>query len=149
MFLFRCLTFESLRALICSRSFRRKCTTLTVASFFRQWLVFFVSSRSVHFFVHLFNIINLNYQNILETPEPRPKQKHRRPEPRKHRIPPLVFFTLIFFRHYATHFEVFWIPLKGLPFVCFDILQHSGCQKIPKGPPFYIFRHCDTVQNSH
>ena len=22
-------------------------------------------------------------------------------------------------------------------------------KKIPKGPPFYIFRHCDTVQKSH
>ena len=35
---------------------------------------------------------------------------------------------------------------KGSPFVCFDNLQHNGCQKIPKGPPFYIFRHCDTVK---
>ena len=35
---------------------------------------------------------------------------------------------------------------KGSPFVCFDILQHNGCQKIPKGPPFYIFWHCDTVK---
>ena len=37
---------------------------------------------------------------------------------------------------------------KGPPFICFDILQHNGCQKISKGPPFYIFRHCDTVQKS-
>ena len=68
-----------------------------------QWLVFFVSStRSVHF-LSLFNIINLNYQNILETPEPRPKQKHRRPEPRKHRTPFGVFHS-DFFRHSATFF---------------------------------------------
>ena len=46
-------------------------------------------------------------------------------------------------------FEVFWIAPEGPPFICFDILQHNGCQKIAKGPPFYIFRHCDTVQKSH
>ena len=81
-------------------------------------------------------------------PETRTKQKHRRPELRKHRIPLGVFHS-DFFRHYATFFEVFfWIPPKGLPFVCFNILQHNGCQKFSKGPPFYIFRHCDTVQMS-
>ena len=46
-------------------------------------------------------------------------------------------------------FETFWIAPKGPPFICFDILQHNGCQKIPKSPPFYNFRHCDTVQKSH
>ena len=46
-------------------------------------------------------------------------------------------------------FEIFWIAPKDAPFICFDILQHNGCQKIAKGPPFYIFRHCDTVQKSH
>ena len=45
-------------------------------------------------------------------------------------------------------FETFWIAPKGHPFICFDILQHIGCRKIAKGPPFYIFRHCDTVQKS-
>ena len=24
-------------------------------------------------------------------------------------------------------------------FICFDILQHNGCQKGPKGPPFTFF----------
>ena len=49
-------------------------------------------------------------------------------------------------------FETFWIEIfspKGPPFNFFDVLQHNGCQKIAKGPPFYIFRHCDTVQKSH
>ena len=46
-------------------------------------------------------------------------------------------------------FETFWIAPKGHPFVCIDILQHNGCRKIAEGPPFYIFRHCDTVQKSH
>ena len=72
-------------------------------------------------------------------PEPRPKQKHRRPEPRKHRVPPLVFFILIFFGTMRLFFQVLLIPPKGLSFVRFDILQHNGCQKIPKGPPFTVF----------
>ena len=46
-------------------------------------------------------------------------------------------------------FETFWIAPNGPPFICFDILQYNGCQKIAKGPPFYIFWHCDTVQKSH
>ena len=36
-------------------------------------------------------------------------------------------------------FEVFWIAPEGPPFICFDILQHNGCQKIAKGPPFTFF----------
>ena len=36
-------------------------------------------------------------------------------------------------------FEIFWIEIffpKGSPFNFFDVLQHNGCQKIAKGPPF-------------
>ena len=36
-------------------------------------------------------------------------------------------------------FETFWIAPKGPSFICFDILQHNGCQKIAKGPPFTFF----------
>ena len=36
-------------------------------------------------------------------------------------------------------FKKNWIAPKGLPFVCLDVLQHNGCQKIPKGPPFTFF----------
>ena len=50
----------------------------------------------------------------------------------------MVFFTRIF-SALCIFFENFWIPPKGLPFVCFDILQHNGCQKILKGPPFTFF----------
>ena len=53
-------------------------------------------------------------------------------------LPPLVFFTRIF-SALCDFFELFWIPPKGLHFVCFDILQHNGCQKIPMGPPFTFF----------
>ena len=61
------------------------------------------------------------------------------------KIPPLFFGTM-------RLFETFWIEYfspKGPPFNFFDVLQHNGRQKIAKGPPFYIFRHCDTVQKSH
>ena len=53
-----------------------------------------------------------------------------------------------FFQHF---FEVFWIAPEGPPFICFDILQHNGCQKIAKGPSFYIFWQNKTffVQKSH
>ena len=36
-------------------------------------------------------------------------------------------------------FETFWIAPKGPPFICFDIWQHNGCQKIAKGAPFTFF----------
>ena len=74
------------------------------------------------------------------------KKQNRRSELRKHTkdppIAPLFFSTM-------RLFETFWIAPKGPLFICFDILQHNGCPKIAKGPPFYIFRHCDTVQKSH
>ena len=74
------------------------------------------------------------------------KKQNRRPEARKHtknpHLAPLFFGTM-------RLLETFWIAPKGHPFICFDILQHNGCRKIAKGTPFYIFRHCDTVQKSH
>ena len=113
---------------------------------------FFVSStRSVHFFVHLFNIINLDYGRPKHTRNARNSSKTKTSTSRTSKTQaydPLGVFHSDFFRHYATFFELLWIPPKGLPFVCFNILQHNGCQKIPKGP-FHIFRHCDTVQKSH
>ena len=70
-------------------------------------------------------------------------------ENRKHtKDPPFGVFHSDFFGTMRL-FWFFWIAPKGLPFVCFDILRQNGCQKIPKSPPFYIFRHCDTVQKSH
>ena len=84
-----------------------------------------------------------NKQNLDNTRSP------LQTEPRQHTISPKPPPPTHFFRHYATFFETFWIAPKGPPFICFDILKHNGCQKIPKGHPFYIFRHCDTVQKSH
>ena len=118
-------------------------------------LLFFVSStQSVHFFLHLFNIINLNYGRPKHTRNTRTSSKTTTSTSRTSKTEnilriPFGLFPSDFFRNYATFFELFWIPPKGLAFVCFDILQHNGSRKIAKGPPFYIFRHCDTVQKSH
>ena len=122
----------------------KNCTIPTVASFMsvqrdRSTFLFICSTSSTW---------TTDVQNILEKPEPRPKQKHRRPEPRKHGIPPLVFSTRIFFGT-MRHFLKFFVFHQMSAFVCFDILQHNGCQKITKRPPFYHFRLCDTVQNFH
>ena len=113
-----------------SQRFRRKCTTLTVASFFssvqrdRSTFLFICSTSSTW---------TTDVQNILEH---RPKQKHRRPEPQKHRIPrPFSVFHSYFFRHCAIFLKFFGFRSE----VCFDILQHNGCQKIPKGPLFTFF----------
>ena len=47
-------------------------------------------------------------------------------------------------------FETFWIAPKGHPFICFvRYFATQWMSKNRKGPPFYIFRHCDTVQKSH
>ena len=83
------------------------------------------------------------------TSEARPKRKEKKQNtPRTSktlRIRPWPHF----FSALCDFFLIFLDCTKGSPFFYFDILQHNGCQKIPKGPPFYIFRHCDTVQKSH
>ena len=44
----------------------------------------------------------------------------------------------------------FFLPSKGLTFkFFFDILQQTKVPKSPKGLPFQVFRHYETVQNSH
>ena len=86
-----------------------------------QWLVFFVSStRSVHFFVHLFNIRHLDNIRNSKTGSP----------------------------HYAT-FLKFFGSTKGSPLRLFRYFATQWMSKNPKWSPFYIFRHCDTVQKSH
>ena len=59
-----------------------------------------------------------------------------------------VFLTWIFFGTMRLFFENFLIVPKA-PLHFFDILEHNRCLKIPKGPPFQIFRHYETVQNCH
>ena len=65
------------------------------------------------------------------------KKQKRRPQPRKHTKDPTL--APLFFGTMRLFFEVFWIAPEGPPFICFDILQHNGCQKIAKGPPFTFF----------
>ena len=102
--------------------------TITVGSFFfkheRSTFLFICSTTS--------NFNNFKPQQL--QPQKRvqneKKKQNRRPQPRKHTLAPLFF---------STFFEVFWIAPEGPPFICFDILQHNGCQKIAKGPPFTFF----------
>ena len=110
------------------------CPILTVGSFFRRvrsTFLFICSTTS--------NLNNFKPQQLQPQKRVRneKKKQNRRPEARKHtknpHIAPLFFGTM-------RLFETFWIAPKG---------QHNGCRKIAKGPPFYIFRHCDTVQKSY
>ena len=71
--------------------------------------------------------------------EPRQCKKKLTPTTSKTHFGYLGVFHFDFFRHNATFFEIFWILPKRLPCVCFDILQHKGCQKIPRGPPLTFF----------
>ena len=119
------------------------CPTITVGSFFRH-------ERSTFLFICSTTSNRNNFKPQQPQPQKRvqkEKKQNRRPQPRKHTkdhtLAPLFFGTVQLF------FEVFWIAPEGSPFICFNILQHNGCQKIAKRPPFYIFRHCDTVQKSH
>ena len=116
------------------------CPTITVGSFFRHESSTFLFICSTTSNLNNFKPQQLKPQKRIQNEK---RKQNRRPQPRKHTKDPT------FFRHYATFFEVFWIAPEGPPFICFDILQHNGCQKIAKGPPFYIFRHCDTVKKSH
>ena len=54
----------------------------------------------------------------------------------------------IFFRHCATFFSI-CLPSKGPTFKFFDILQQTKVPKSPKGLPFCVFLHYETVQTSH
>ena len=49
------------------------------------------------------------------------------------KVPPFSFF-----RHCEIFSENYFLS-KGSPFNFFDILQHIGCLKIPKGPLFQFF----------
>ena len=53
-----------------------------------------------------------------------------------------MFFSIV------TFFRKFFDVSNGSSFnLFFDILRQNGCSKNPKGSPFYIFRHYETVQN--
>ena len=106
------------------------CPTLTVGSFFRH-------ERSTFLFIcsTTSNLKNFKPQQL--QPQKRvqneKKKQNRRPEARKHtKDPPKPHF-------FGLH--------QRVPFICFDILQHNGCQKIPNGPPFTFFGKVTLFEN--
>ena len=107
------------------------CPTLTVGSFFRH-------ERSTFLFIcsTTSNFNNFKPQQL--QPQKRvlneKKKQNRRPGPRKHTKDPLI--APLFFGTMRLC-ETFWIALKGPLFICFDILQHNGCQEIAN--PFTFF----------
>ena len=85
-----------------------------------------------------------------QTSEARPKRKekkqNRRPQPRKHTkdptLAPLFFGTMrLFLKFFGLH--------QRVPLHLFRYFATQWMSKNRKGSPFYIFRHCDTVQKSH
>ena len=77
------------------------------------------------------------------------QSKKRPPEPLKYiKDPPVGYlgvFHIGFFSELRLFFKNFWIASQGPPFN----FATEWMLKNPKGPPFYIFRHCDTVQKSN
>ena len=57
---------------------------------------------------------------------------------RDYRVPPLNFFGTV--RHFR-----FFFPPKSPSFKFFDISQQTEVSKSPKGLPFLVFRHYETV----
>ena len=84
-----------------------------------------------------------------QTSEARPKRKEKiktHPEPRKHTkdptLAPLFFGTMrLFLKFFGLH--------QRVPLHLFRYFATKWMSKNPQGSPFYIFRHCDTVQKSH
>ena len=121
--------------------FSRKCARLL------QWVVFFRHERCTFLFIcsTTSNLNNFKPQQF--QPQKRvqneKKNQNRRPQPRKHTkdptLAPLFFGTM----------RLFWSFLdctRGPPFICFDILQHNGCQKIAKSLlHFSALWHCSKI----
>ena len=106
------------------------CPTLTVGSLFRR-------VRSTFLFI-CSTTSNLNNSNLRSASKTE-RKNNRRPEPRKHTLAPLFF---------STFFEVFGLHQR-VPLHLFRYFATQWMSKNRKGSPFYIFRHCDTVQISH
>ena len=112
-------------------------------------MVFFSRVRST--FCLFVQQLELRKFKTLETSDPGQHQKkqHRRPETRKHtKDPPVGFLGVFSLRSFSALCDFFGLHQR-VPFICFDLLQQNGCQKVPNGHFFYIFRNCDTVQKSH
>ena len=109
------------------------CPTLTVGSFFRRVRSTFLFICSTTSNLNNFEPQQLESQNASKT------KRRNKTDVQNLEITLRIPHSPTFFRHYATFFGTFWIAPKGPPFICFDILQHNGCQKIPKGPPSTFF----------
>ena len=106
------------------------CPTITVGSFFLD--------TKGPLFVHLFNNLH-NFKPQQLQPQKRPKRKekqNRRPQPRNHTKDPHFFSELCDF---LKLFGLKFFPQRVPPSIFFDVLQHNGCQKNAKGPPFTFF----------
>ena len=125
-----------------SRRFsREKCPTLTVASFFssdhrphRVCTTFYrLHSRS-----HVLVSTRFTVNPAVTGSSPCFSQKLFR----------AIFFgtvRLSIFFGTGDFFSKFFLSPKGLPFKFFDILQQTEVSKNPKGTPFLVFRHYETV----
>ena len=116
--------------------FRRKCTTLTVASFF--------SSVQRDRSTFLFNIINVDYGRPKHNRNARTSSKTKTSTSRTSKTPFGVFQS-DFFRHYATFFEFHQRVSPSFASIFCNTMDIKKSQRAP----FYIFRHCDAVQKSH
>ena len=117
------------------------CPTLTVGSFFRRVRSTFLFICSTTWTMEFQNSRTSDLRSASKTK--RKKAKHIQNLENTLRIP----LCPTFFRYYATFFWNFLDCSKGSPFICFDILQHNGCQKIPKGPPFTFFGTVTLFEN--
>ena len=124
------------REAVFSGRFRRKCTTLTVASFFRYFSA--IGPLFCSFVQQLDELRRFNTLNLRTSPIQ--KEIKLTSTTSKTHFGYLGVFHLAFFQHNATFLKFFGFHQRnGLPFVCFVILQHNGCQKIPKDHHFTIF----------
>ena len=90
-------------------------------------------------------------QNILETPKPRPKQKHRCPEPRKHRTSllwcfPLVHSTWILFGTKRLFLKSFGFHQRVSTSFVSIFCNTMDIKKSQRVPLSQEFLHSDTVQ---
>ena len=130
-----------------SRRFRRKCATLTVDSFFRQFNA--ISPLFCSFVQH--------HQLELRTSKTYSKRQNLVQNKNidvqnlgNIGCPPLVFFTRIFFGTMRLFLKFFGFhQMVSSPLRLFRYFATQWISKNPKGSPCYIFRHCDTVQKSH
>ena len=107
------------------------CPTITVGSFFLDTkgplFCSFVQQPQTS---TTLNLNNSNLRNASKTKRKNKTDVHNLENTKDPTLAPLFFGTMRLF------FKVFWIAPEGPPFICFDILQHNGCRKIAKGPPF-------------